>query len=113
MLALILATKTDVPVDHSRTTLIVVPLSVLSNWEKQIEDHVKHGALTHCVYYGAGRNMSPEQLKKYDVVITTYQIVAKEHGESGASGPSQKKQKTERALFDVRWKVCTALQVSR
>ncbi|KIP02391.1 hypothetical protein PHLGIDRAFT_297330 [Phlebiopsis gigantea 11061_1 CR5-6] len=104
ILALILATKTDVPVDHSRTTLIVVPLSVLSNWEKQIEDHVKDGALTHCVYYGTGRNMSPEQLKKYDVVITTYQIVAKEHGESGASGPSQKKQKTERALFDVRWK---------
>ena len=105
MLALILTTKTDLPIDHSRSTLIVVPLSVLSNWEKQIADHVKEGALTHCVYYGSGRNMSPEQLKKYDVVLTTYQTVAKEHGDFGTSGPSQKKQKTERALFDVKWKV--------
>ena len=113
MLALILATKTDVPVDHSRATLIVVPLSVLSNWEKQIADHVKDGALTHCVYYGSGRNMSPEQLRKYDIVITTYQTVAKEHSDSGLSGPSQKKQKTERALFGVRWKVCIAPQLLR
>lgn len=51
--------------------------------------------------------MAPEQLKKYDVVLTTYQTVAKEHGDLGLSfAPSQKKQKTEKALFDVRWKVC-------
>lgn len=87
----------------------VVPLSVLSNWEKQIADHVKEGALSHCVYYGTGRNMTPEQLKKYDVVITTYQTVAKEHGDLGGrtslGGPSQKKLKTEKGLFDVPWKV--------
>ena len=51
----------------------------MSNWEKQIEDHVKEGALTWCTYYGSTRNMTPEQLKKHDVVITTYQTVAGEH----------------------------------
>ncbi|EKM54585.1 uncharacterized protein PHACADRAFT_197015 [Phanerochaete carnosa HHB-10118-sp] len=107
MLALILSTKLDIPIDYSRTTLIVVPLSVLSNWEKQIEDHVREGALSYCVYYGTGRKMTPEELKKYDIVLTTYQTVAKEHGDlgkNGANGPSQKKQKTEKGLFDVQWK---------
>ncbi|KAI0074381.1 hypothetical protein K474DRAFT_1626028 [Panus rudis PR-1116 ss-1] len=106
MLALILATKSDVPTDFARTTLIVVPLSILSNWEKQIEDHVKPGALTYCVYYGSGRNLSAAELKKYDVVITTYQTVVGEHAPSsrGEDGPSKKKQKTQNSLFGVKWK---------
>ncbi|KAI0675019.1 SNF2 family N-terminal domain-containing protein [Trametes maxima] len=107
MLALVVATKSDIPVDHSNSTLIVVPLSVMSNWEKQIEDHVKPGALTYCVYYGKNRALSPSELKKYDIVITTYQTVALEHdlGASAKSGaPTAKKQKTEKALFDVHWK---------
>ncbi|KAG1890243.1 SNF2 family N-terminal domain-containing protein [Suillus subluteus] len=107
MLALILATKKDVPTDHSKSTLIVVPLSVISNWEKQIEEHCVRGAISSCTYYGATRDMSPEQLSQYDIVITTYQTVT---GESDVSatmvgdGPSKKKKKVERALFDVKWK---------
>ncbi|CCM03320.1 uncharacterized protein FIBRA_05448 [Fibroporia radiculosa] len=90
--------------------LVIVPLSVLSNWEKQIADHVQEGALTSCVYYGATRSMSPEELKKYDVIITTYQTVTKEHGDSFVTkteveGPSQKRsKKSENGLFDVAWK---------
>ena len=52
----------------------VVPLSVMSNWEKQIEEHCVRGVLSSCVYYGATRSMSPQELMKYDVVITTYQV---------------------------------------
>jgi SWI/SNF-related matrix-associated actin-dependent regulator of chromatin subfamily A3 len=92
MLSLILATKADVPPDFSKTTLIgksrflfsrsqqppiilsVVPLSVMSNWEKQIEEHCVRGVLSSCVYYGATRSMSPQELMEYDVVITTYQV---------------------------------------
>jgi len=91
MLALILATRLDVPVDFSKSTLIgtflflyrlllisipptVVPLSVMSNWEKQIDDHCVSGVLSSCVYYGATRSMTPQELMKHDVVITTYQV---------------------------------------
>lgn len=126
MLALVLATKLDIPVDHSNTTLIgesfillallisltqmpsVVPLSVMSNWEKQIEDHVQPGGLTSCVYYGKTRDMSPTELKRYDVVITTYQTVVQDHELSfvGKAGtPAAKRQKTDKGLFDVAWKV--------
>ena len=108
MLSLILATKSDVPKGFSRSTLIVVPLSVLSNWEKQIEDHVKPNALSYCVYYGTGRNMDAEALREYDVVITTYQTVVGEHSgaPSGKSEvPSKKKQRVQQSLFEVKWKV--------
>ena len=94
----------------------VVPLSVLSNWEQQIQDHIKPGALTYCVYYGTTRNMSAEELKKYDIVITTYQTVAKEHGNAAGKvkidgEPSKKRKKAESSLFDVKWKVrCLLLQ---
>lgn len=52
--------------------------------------------------------MSADELKKYDVVITTYQTVVTDGGFSGRSAggePSSKKKKTENALFGVKWKV--------
>lgn len=128
MLALILATKDDVQVETSQATLIsmftefdsmchysiidcflVVPLSVLSNWEQQIQDHVVDGAFSYYTYYGPSRDISAEQLRKYDVVITTYQTVVKEKNASGSvrvdGEPSKKKKKTEGVLFKINWKV--------
>jgi SWI/SNF-related matrix-associated actin-dependent regulator of chromatin subfamily A3 len=125
MLALILTTNNDVPPGFSNSTLVgkllvafapfymfisdyvVVPLSVLSNWEKQIRDHVKPGALSYCVYYGATRNMSATELKKHNIVITTYQTVTKEHesSEGSASVGNKKRKINDGALFDVEWKV--------
>lgn len=53
--------------------------------------------------------MSAEELRQYDVVITTYQTVAGEHDSvpttNGEAGPSKKKMKAEMSLFKVKWKV--------
>jgi SWI/SNF-related matrix-associated actin-dependent regulator of chromatin subfamily A3 len=50
--------------------------------------------------------MTSQQLSQYDVVITTYQTVTGEYDVSATMvGPSKKKKKVERALFDVKWKV--------
>ncbi|KAJ8462146.1 hypothetical protein ONZ45_g18041 [Pleurotus djamor] len=106
MLALIVATQNDVPKAFSNSTLIVVPLSVMSNWEKQLDDHVTPGTLKTCVYYGSGRSMTSRELAQHDVVITTYQVVTGEAGDvAGGSAPSKKKAKKDRSLFDVKWKV--------
>ena len=80
----------------------------MSNWEKQSEDHVQPRALTSCVYYGKTRDLSSAELRRYDVVITTYQTVVQDHelsliGKAGA--PAAKRQKTDKGLFDVMWKV--------
>ncbi|KLO20367.1 hypothetical protein SCHPADRAFT_897662 [Schizopora paradoxa] len=110
MIALILATKSDISVEYSNATLIVVPLSIMSNWETQIKEHCQKDAISSYVYYGTGRSIDTDQLKKYDVVITTYQVVTKEHenamkagGPVSTQGPS-KKQKKNLGLFGVLWK---------
>lgn len=52
------------------TTLIVAPLSVMSNWRKQIEQHVvKEHALNVYTYHGAARvQMKADDFAQYDVV---------------------------------------------
>lgn len=68
---------------------------------------MREGVLSYCVYYGTGRKVSAAELQKFDVVITTYQTVTKEHELAVATGAGNKKRKTsDRALFDVKWKVC-------
>ncbi|KAL1660706.1 SNF2 family N-terminal domain-containing protein [Schizophyllum commune] len=106
MIALILATKADKPSGCIKGTLIVAPLSIISNWEKQLEDHCAPNALKSCTYYGATRGMSAEELKKYDVVITTYQVISGEWADRAGGQPAKKKKKgvAGGSLFDVKWK---------
>jgi SWI/SNF-related matrix-associated actin-dependent regulator of chromatin subfamily A3 len=108
---------------RSLTYTVVVPLSVLSNWESQIKQHCTSGSLSYYTYYGSGRNASTHELKKYDVVITTYQVVTKEFTDgvepilqeealaklglsNGGGASKQKKQKKSLpTMFAMRWKV--------
>ncbi|WAR19412.1 HLTF-like protein [Mya arenaria] len=60
-----------------RCTLIVCPLSVLSNWLDQLENHVDPRVhLSIYLYYGSGRTSDVHLLENQDVVITTYSTVA-------------------------------------
>jgi SWI/SNF-related matrix-associated actin-dependent regulator of chromatin subfamily A3 len=94
----------------------VAPVSILSNWEKQISDHCVPGKVSTYLYYGNNRSISAEDLQRYDIVITTYQTIAGEHAQAEGStgaGPSKKKKKVERTLFDVAWKVSFQLEYVR
>ncbi|XP_075057999.1 helicase-like transcription factor [Mixophyes fleayi] len=72
--------KSD-PGEHPRTTLIICPLSVLSNWIDQFEQHVKAEVnLKIYVYYGPERSRDPDILSKQDVVLTTYSVVTHDYG---------------------------------
>ncbi|XP_078524110.1 helicase-like transcription factor isoform X2 [Lissotriton helveticus] len=69
-----------------RTTLIICPLSVLSNWIEQFENHVRQDVqLNILVYYGADRVREPSELSKQDVVLTTYSVLSFEYGNRGDS----------------------------
>ena len=81
---------------------------MLSNWEKQIEEHCTPETLSSCVYYGSSRGLSATELRKYDIVITTYQTVTGEHDDDvPASGSAKKKKRTDKNLFEMQWKVCS------
>uniref|UniRef100_A0A671VEH4 Helicase like transcription factor n=1 Tax=Sparus aurata TaxID=8175 RepID=A0A671VEH4_SPAAU len=61
----------------ARTTLIIAPLSVLSNWLDQFEQHVHPDVkLNVYLYYGSARNRSKKFLSSQDVVITTYNVLS-------------------------------------
>ncbi|PVF99077.1 hypothetical protein CPB86DRAFT_784078 [Serendipita vermifera] len=113
VLSLIVATHDDEPSSgYSGATLIVAPLSVMSNWSNQIEEHLTEdcGIKAH-VYYGDGRNVSASFLKKQDIVITTYQTLTADMPTIKATSKmdgSETLQVTgsRSGLFGVKWKRC-------
>jgi SNF2 family DNA or RNA helicase len=64
-------------------TLVVAPLALIRQWEGEIKDRVEDThTLRVCVHHGPQRAKSFKELKKYDVVITTYHTLVSEHGSS-------------------------------
>ncbi len=63
---------------NSKTTLLVSPLSTIANWEDQIKSHIKPETLSYYIYHGANRCSDIAQLGTYNIVITTYSVVASE-----------------------------------
>jgi SNF2 family DNA or RNA helicase len=62
-------------------TLVVAPLALIRQWEAEIKEKVTKGhRLNVCVHHGPQRTKRYQDLAKYDVVITTYQILVSEHG---------------------------------
>ncbi|KAL1822504.1 hypothetical protein ACET3Z_009282 [Daucus carota] len=61
----------------SRTTLVVSSTSVFSTWKEQLKKHTKPGKLSVYLYYEQRTN-DPMELIKYDLVLTTYSLLASE-----------------------------------
>ncbi|XP_038607611.1 helicase-like transcription factor isoform X2 [Tachyglossus aculeatus] len=84
--------KTDAA-ERPRATLIICPLSVLSNWIDQFGQHLKSDVhLNFYVYYGPDRSKDPTVLSKQDVVLTTYNVLTYDYGSRGDS-----------PLHKIRW----------
>ncbi|NXI61513.1 HLTF factor, partial [Anseranas semipalmata] len=67
-------------------TLIVCPLSVLSNWIDQFEQHINQDFQVNIyVYYGSDRSKDPTVLSEQHIVLTTYNILATDYGVGGDS----------------------------
>ncbi|XP_017239313.2 putative SWI/SNF-related matrix-associated actin-dependent regulator of chromatin subfamily A member 3-like 1 [Daucus carota subsp. sativus] len=61
----------------SRTTLVVSSTSVFSTCKEQLKKHTKPGKLSVYLYYEQ-RTKDPMELVKYDLVLTTYSLLASE-----------------------------------
>ncbi|GJN26356.1 hypothetical protein PR202_gb14282 [Eleusine coracana subsp. coracana] len=60
-------------------TLVVCPASVLKQWASELSVKVTESSkLSVLVYHGASRTKNPNELAKYDVVVTTYTTVSNE-----------------------------------
>jgi len=85
-------------------TLIVAPVSVMSNWSTQIEKHVRKSQnLRVYTYHGSARkNMKSDDLEYYDVVITTYGTLSVEYMPKGSKVPLT--YPTKEGLYSVHWR---------
>ncbi|KAI8869410.1 hypothetical protein GQ42DRAFT_109692, partial [Ramicandelaber brevisporus] len=101
------------PMMELEATLVVCPLSVVENWETQLKTHLKstHQLSVH-VYHEKGRKIDVQQLSQFDVVLTTYQVIANEYKASDFE-PEKKKNGSEdvsrlpsfelSSLFTIHW----------
>ncbi|EKG14829.1 SNF2-related protein [Macrophomina phaseolina MS6] len=89
---------------NSEATLILAPLSVMSNWSSQIKRHVKpQHELRVLIYHGTRKKpIDPKEIRNYDVVITTYETAMAEfwakHCKNNQTVPRQN------GLFSVHWR---------
>lgn len=69
-----------VPPKVGKGTLVVAPLALIKQWESEIQEKVEEShKMKVLVHHGPSRTKRFEELKKYDVVITTYNILTTEH----------------------------------
>ncbi|KAJ2175660.1 hypothetical protein GGF45_003810, partial [Coemansia sp. RSA 551] len=64
---------------YAGNTLIVCPLSTMSNWEEQIATHVRARGMSVYAYHGNTRTRSVRRLCHYDVVLTTFNVLQSEY----------------------------------
>uniref|UniRef100_A0A3B1JKV9 Helicase like transcription factor n=1 Tax=Astyanax mexicanus TaxID=7994 RepID=A0A3B1JKV9_ASTMX len=66
-----------------RPTLIICPLSVLTNWMDQFEQHLREDVqLNLYLFYGPDRCRQASFLSEQDVVLTTYNVLTSEYGKN-------------------------------
>eukprot|EP00026_Physarum_polycephalum_P000850 Phypoly_transcript_00851.p1 GENE.Phypoly_transcript_00851~~Phypoly_transcript_00851.p1 ORF type:complete len:1234 (+),score=266.85 Phypoly_transcript_00851:200-3901(+) len=97
IISLILASKNADTASGIKNSpsMVVCPLSTLSNWSDQITKHCARNQLSVYLYHGASRTTDISVLSSYDIVVTTYNIVGLEFA-SNARVPSP--------LYTIIWK---------
>ncbi|KAF2710432.1 hypothetical protein K504DRAFT_430964 [Pleomassaria siparia CBS 279.74] len=87
--------------DTCDATLILAPVSVMSNWSTQMKKHLKEGHGLRVMFYHGTRKqpITPKSIGGFDVVITTYDSVSSEwHSKKSPTLPRQS------GLFSVKWR---------
>lgn len=77
---------------NAKTTLIVCPKSVMSNWEEQIRLHTR--GLKYYSYHGTNRSQDLDFLARQDIVITSYNTVGAEFVDAN---------RRRRATSSIQW----------
>lgn len=75
--------------DH-QITLIVTPLALVHQWVEEILSKTDKGKLRVLKHHGPNRTRDSAVFKRYDVVVTTYQVVASDMPGSERKGRKKK-----------------------
>ncbi|KAB0404404.1 hypothetical protein E2I00_000463, partial [Balaenoptera physalus] len=70
--------KNDSSEFPSHGTLIICPASLIHHWKNEVEKCVSNNKLRVYLYHGPNRDQRAKALSTYDIVVTTYSLLAKE-----------------------------------
>ncbi|KAL7298979.1 hypothetical protein TKK_0008077 [Trichogramma kaykai] len=79
-------------------TLVICQVSVIKQWEREISVRCRRNILSSFVYHGPDKRLSAKTLSTFDVVITTYGIIAEEYEEHVEIGKRE-----DSRLFKINW----------
>ncbi|CAO1638861.1 unnamed protein product [Sympodiomycopsis kandeliae] len=82
----------------SNTTLIVAPLAVVAQWEREANEKTT-GDLKVLIHHGPTRTKSAAELKRFDIVITTFPTASSEY----SAIEKNKGDRSASPLFRARW----------
>ncbi|KAK3691977.1 SNF2 family N-terminal domain-containing protein [Podospora appendiculata] len=95
-------------VDAPCTTLVVAPMSLLSQWQSEAENASKEGTLKSMVYYGTEKNTDLTTLcceanaaTAPDLIITSYGVVLSEFNQIASKNGGDKS--TSRGIFSLNF----------
>jgi SWI/SNF-related matrix-associated actin-dependent regulator of chromatin subfamily A3 len=87
--------------DACDATLILAPVSVMSNWSTQMKKHLKEEYALRVMFYHGTRKqpITPKTIGDYDVVISTYESVSSEwYSQKSTTLPRQS------GVYSVNWR---------
>lgn len=97
VISLILGNSQPKTPKSSRTTLIISPVGVMSNWKSQIQDHTRaDNAPNVLIYHGTGKKEAAN-LGQYNVVVTSYGALASEYQPNATRTPAK-------GIYSVHWR---------
>ncbi|KAI8092310.1 SNF2 family N-terminal domain-containing protein [Gilbertella persicaria] len=91
--------------DRKKPNLVIAPTVAILQWKDEIERHTNN-ALSVYVFHGNKRTSSVEDLKKYDVVLSTYSIMESSfrRQESGVHNKATRSIRKEKSvLHKIKW----------
>jgi SWI/SNF-related matrix-associated actin-dependent regulator of chromatin subfamily A3 len=97
IISLIMANSTPRTSESSKTTLILAPVGVMSNWRSQIQEHTKSETAPRVlIYHGPGKKEAAN-LAAYDVVVSSYGALAMDFKPEAKKAPTK-------GIFSVHWR---------
>lgn len=81
--------------NECKGTLIVCLASIIHQWDEEIKKHCEYDALKVLLYHGPKREREIHELKKQDVVLTTYNILMSEKRKESDT--------VESPIFKLKW----------
>jgi transcription termination factor 2 len=89
--------------DHYLRTLIVVPASLINQWQSEIKSKFYRNSFKVKVYHGSNRKkITREEMTFSDIVLTTYEIVTRESDR--VDQETENLVPTDSPLAQIEWK---------